>query len=500
MNKKFCEEIVKIIAEKKPSGEELEKIKAILSKKYGLDEIPKNADIRIAAEKMNLKDKKKIFKNLKTKPIRTGSGVAIIAVMFLSDCPGSCIYCPRGENAPQSYTGSEPATMRAQLSGFDPYRQVKNRLRQLKIIGHETDKCELIVMGGTFPALPFEKQKEFVKKCFDGMNDKKSMTLKQAQKINEKSRHRCVGLTIETRPDYCLPEHIEKMLELGCTRVELGVQTIYPELLKKISRGHDMEEVKKAVKNLKNCGLKVCLHMMPGLTGLERLDMKKELRQMEEIFINEGYKPDELKIYPTLVIPGTKLYRLWKQGKYQPISNSQMAKLLAEIKSKIPEYVRIKRVMRDISEKEVVAGARTTNLRQLVQESGTRCMCIRCREPKEKNPGKVFLHRKEYMASGANELFLYIGNKKYIVAFLRLRLIKNKALVRELHVYGPMAAIGKRGCQQHRGYGRKLLKEAEKIAIQNNRKIIQVTSGIGVREYYRKLGYRRDGFFMTKIL
>ncbi len=495
-------ELAKRLSEKKISLKDIEKIKISVSRKYGLGGIPKNADIKLSSEKMRLGKHRRniLYSNLRTKPVRTGSGVAVIAVMFLADCPGSCIYCPRGKNAPQSYTGVEPATMRAQRAGFDPYRQVENRLKQLHAIGHSTDKCELVIMGGTFPALPFERQKVFVKGCFDALNSRASKTLKHAQKINEKVLNRCVGLTIETRPDYCNKKHIEQMLELGCTRVELGVQTLYPSLLKKIRRRHGMGETTKAIKALRDSGMKICLHMMPGLTGLEKLDMKKEFGQFRTIFEDERFMPDELKIYPVLVMPGTVLHKLWKKGSYKPLTKKQAAKLLAGIKMFVPPYVRIKRIMRDISEKEVAAGPKTTNLRQLVKESGARCRCIRCREPRDRKTGRLYMRRCSYGASGGREFFLSFENKKYIAAFLRLRLMEKKAFVRELHVYGPMIPIGMKGGQQHKGYGRKLLKQAEKIAKASGIGKLYVTSGIGARNYYRKLGYMLEKYYMSKRL
>jgi len=510
--KDACLEIIENIKKGKiETQQQLENEKIVVAKKFLLNKVPKNAEI-FAFVDNNDSDYEKIKKFLQIKPIRTLSGVANIAVMWLGknkngipfSCPGKCIYCPRGKNAPQSYTGTEPTTMRAMRNLFDPYNQVKNRLNQLHIIGHPTDKCELIIMGGTFPAISFSEQKSFIKNCFDALNGRKSKSLKDAQKINEKSKNRCVGLTIETRPDYCNKKIINQMLELGATRVEIGVQTLDEKLLKKIKRGHTTKDVKKAIKLAKDAGLKVCIHLMPGLTGLNKLDIKKELYNFKEIFRNEDYRPDELKIYPTLVVPGTKIHELWLDGKYKPLTIKQTIDLLIKIKKIVPEYVRIKRVMRDISSHEVVAGPAITNLRQLVIEKmknqGLKCRCIRCREirsNKIKNPKLKII---EYKASRAKEFFLSYEDDDHLIGFLRLRLLKNKALVRELHVYGPMIEIGKKGDVQHSGFGKLLLNEAEKIAINNKCNIIQITSGTGVRDYYSKMKYKLVGYYMIKKL
>ena len=467
--------------------------------------------------------------------MRTASGVANIAVMWLHDshensCPAKCIYCPQGASqdadgvvhliAPKSYTGIEPTTLRAIRNEYDPVKQVTNRIKQLNIIGHPTDKCELIIMGGTFMATPPEFQDDFVKKCLDGFNGKPSTSLAEAQAINENARNRCIGLTIETRADFCTDEQIDRMLGLGCTRVEIGVQAVDDELLRITKRGHKARANVDAIRRLKEKGLKVCVHWMPGLTGMHgAIDEEKEIEMLRQLFTPD-YMPDELKIYPTLVIPGTELYDLWKDGKYTPLTDEQMIRLLIEFKKTVPAYVRIKRVMRDISEHKPEAGARKTNLRQLAAEKmareGTRCECIRCREV-----GHLFLKRKaapkedevkitaapkedegkitEYNASGDKEIFIEYGNDA-LLGFLRLRL-GDTARIRELHVYGSMTPIGEESRQaQHKGIGKMLMEKAESIAKENNCKIITVTSGIGVREYYRKLGYHLDGSYMTKYV
>ncbi len=505
INKKAAiEELVEKIRNRKiTSRKKLEKEKILIAKKYSLDTVVKNAEIISHGCEPDL---------LRTKPVRTLSGVSNIAVMWLSDrtCPGACIYCPQSlvdKNVPKSYTGVEPATLRAMRNNFDPLLQVRNRLKQLHAIGHSTGKCELIIMGGTFLSSKGTFQRNFVKKCLDALNETESETLEEAQKLNETASNRCVGLTIETRADFCKTGHIRQMLSLGCTRVELGVQSTDNELLRKINRGHTAEENINAIKLLKDAGLKVCVHWMPGLTGVGgSVNTEKELENFSKLF-EKNYCPDELKIYPVLVIPGTGLHDIWLSGKYNPLEAEQAIQLLTEMKKIIPRYVRVKRIMRDISEKVVAAGPKTTNLRQLLHENmgkqGTRCNCIRCREARDKKTASVSLQRFDYEASGGKEIFLSFEDVKnnLLVAFLRLRLDNDDvAKIRELHVYGEAADIGKEGKLQHRGYGRKLLEEAERIAKKCGKEKMQVTSGIGTREYYRKLGYSLEGVYMIKGL
>ncbi|MBS3051286.1 MAG: tRNA uridine(34) 5-carboxymethylaminomethyl modification radical SAM/GNAT enzyme Elp3 [Candidatus Aenigmarchaeota archaeon] len=460
-------------------------------------------------------DYKEINKFLRIKNVRTASGVANIAVMWkhvdhLNSCPFHCIYCPQGEKdgeliAPKSYTGVEPTTLRAIRNKFDPFLQVTNRIKQLNLIGHSTDKCELIIMGGTFMATPSAFQEDFVKCCLDGFNGTDSETLEDAQLLNETAGNRCIGLTIETRADYCSQKHIEQMLRLGCTRVEIGVQSVDDDLLKITERGHDAKANTEAIKRLKENGLKVCVHWMPGLTGLHGLDEEKEISMFSQLFTDD-YMPDELKIYPTLVMPGTKLHEMWKGGNYAPLAKEQMMRLLIEFKKIVPDFVRIKRVMRDISEHKADAGAKTTNLRQLaairMKHSGLRCRCIRCREVGhvERIEGNTELKRAEYGASGGREIFLSYESRNALFAFLRLRLGET-ARIRELHVYGSTVPIGKKSdAYQHTGFGKSLMEEAERIAKENGAKKITVTSGIGARDYYRKLGYRFEAPYTEKIL
>ena len=494
---------------------QLEHAKRTISDKYRLSGIIKNSEL---LETMSAEDRHKYRALLMKRPVRSVSGVVVIAVMAPpSSCPGKCIYCPQGENAPKSYTGFEPASMRAKQMSFDAYRQVKHRLKQLEAVGHATDKVELIIMGGTFPSLPPEEQEHFIKRCFDALNEKEARTLEEAHELNEKSKHRCVSLTIETRPDFCREEHINLMLELGTTRVELGVQSLNDEVLKKVNRGHSIEDVVKATQLLKDAGLKVCYHMMPGLFQ----NMEEDIEMFHKLFEDERFMPDMLKIYPTLVIEGTLLYELWKEGKYTPLDNDSAAELIAKAKAFVPEWCRIMRVQRDIPAGLISAGVVASNLREHVQkkakELGIKCRCIRCREAGHKFykenviPEKEEVVVREYKASGGREFFISVEDVKndVLLGFCRLRfpykpfrpeLKDNVAIVRELKVFGTALPLSVRSklSFQHRGYGRMLMEKAEEIAISHGYKKLAVISAVGTREYYRKLGYERDGAYMSR--
>ncbi len=441
---------------------------------------------------------------LKTRKIRTLSGIASITVITKPyPCPGKCIYCPDEIGMPKSYLANEPACMRAVLTKFDPYKQIKARLSSLAMTGHSTDKIELIVLGGTWSAYPKKYQIWFIKQCFDACNNKVSKDLKAAQKINEKTKHRIIGLTLETRPDYVTIEEIKQMRWLGCTRVELGIQSIYEDVLKYNKRGNTVADIIKATKLLKDAGLKVTYHMMLNLPGS---NLKKDEQMFKELFSNSDFRPDQLKIYPCAVLKTAPLYKIWKQGKFKPYSKKQLIDLLIRIKKKIPSYVRIIRIIRDIPSQSIIAGNKITNLRQIIKDRTKRiCKCIRCREPREKVVKRVKLFRHNYPASGGKEIFLSYEDhqRKNLYAFLRLRTTDNWAIIRELHTYGqvvPIRAKSKKAAQ-HKGLGKKLMAEAEKIAKKEfGFSSITVISGIGVREYYRKLGYRLKNEYMVRIL
>ncbi len=516
----ICKQIVdSLMRNEDLDQKKIEKITKNVLKKHSLAKIPTKIEI---LKFCNLKQKKKLKRFLITKPTRSISGVSVVTIVAKpAPCPGTCIYCPKGANAPQSYTGLEPAIQRGIRNNYNPFLQTKDRLNQYVLTGHPSDKIEVIILGGTFLAMDKEYQEWFVKKMFDALNGKKSRTLEQAQKLNEIVKHRCVGLTIETRADYCFEEHINQMLKLGTTRVEIGVQSIYPEVLKKVGRGHDVNAVAKATQLAKDSCLKCTYHVMPGLF----VDFKKDLEQFKILFGNEKFKPDSLKIYPALVIKGTELYDMWKKGEYKPLITKEGVKLLSESMKYIPKYCRIIRVQRDIPTTEVEAGIKKSNLRELVEKEcekkKIRIKEIRYREVGHKMRKNIFLDldkiklsRLNYDASNGKEIFLSFEDEKndILIGFIRLRIpsspfrpeIDEKTgLIRELHVYGPTVPIGKfkQKAWQHKGFGRKLLKEAERIAEEEfDIKKMVVISGVGVRKYYYRFGYKINGPYVSKLL
>lgn len=512
-------------------GENFSKLKKRLSAEFRLP-IPTNADLRQAYEELLARKRTdrnpKFERLLASKRIRTASGIAAIAVLTKSyPCPGHCTYCPSEKGMPKSYLSNEPAVMRAVSAGFDPYLQVWNRLRALELNGHRTDKLELIVMGGTFSHLPRAYQAGFIAECFRAANDyprKRQVaeepaspkSLAAEQKRNEKAAHRIIGLTLETRPDHIDASEIAEFRRLGCTRVELGVQSVYDDVLAGTDRGHSVAATVAATKLLKDAGFKINYHVMPGLPGSS---VEKDLEMFRILFSDPAFQPDMLKIYPTVVLENSRLFADWKEGRYQPLSDEAFRDLVIRLKKEIiPPYVRIARLVRDVPSESIVAGPKISNLRQLVA-SGSGCRCIRCREVRESySPDeKIMLDRIDYPASDGKEVFLQFvsPDKKRLFALLRLRFpenanaehpipaLRNAAIVREVHTYGKMTGLGRKDSRspQHIGLGRKLLAEAERIAKEElGFGRMAVISGIGAREYYRKFGYRlRDTYMFKRI-
>jgi len=521
--RKAQEEALKQLAQIISSEPNLTKKKLIyyqkmVSKRYGLNRL-----IGLRQILNTLPDDLKKTLGLKIKPVRTASGIAVVAVMHAPHpCPhGACIYCPGGvaKNTPQSYTGYEPSTRRAKENLYDPYLQVKARLRQLEQIGHTVEKVELIIIGGTFTSLPEDEQIRFVKGCFDALNDTVSETLEEALKLAEHAKIRNVGFTVETRPDYCKEKQIDLMLSYGVTRVELGVQTLSDEIYKLVNRGHTVKDVIEAFQLARDAGLKIVAHMMPGLPGSS---VDTDFENFRRLFEDPCFKPDMLKIYPTLVTEGTTLHKLYLDGRYEPYTLETVVKLLADIKEIVPKWVRIMRIQREIPSEHIVAGVKHGNLRELVQQElkrrGSKCRCIRCREVGLKNiqidEEEVRLMREVYEAAQGTEIFLSYEHPETetLIGFLRLRIPSEKAhrpevrsnstaLIRELHVYGEALPLGVRKDKawQHKGFGRKLLQEAEKLAAEDfGCKKILITSAVGVRQYYAKLGYQLEGPYMAK--
>lgn len=524
-----CRELVeKIVSGDVSTQIELNRAKKTVSIAHHLPKLPRNSDILAAAvsEEYGL-----VLGILQKRPMRTLSGVAVVAVMTSPyKCPhGKCVPCPGGVdsifNSPQSYTGAEPAALRAIQENYDPYRQVTARLTQLKQIGHELDKVELIIMGGTMTARPLDYQQWFVKRCLEAMNGFNSPQpqrityLEDAQKANETADIRDVAMTFETRPDWCRQQHIDRMLDMGVTKVELGVQSTYDFILSRIERGHTVADSVEANRALRDSGVKVGFHMMPGLPGYS---LERDLQMFRTLFSDERFSPDYLKIYPTLVTKGTKLYDIWERGEYKPLSSEDAAVLLAGIKERLPKWVRLQRIQRDIPVKHIVDGVLKSNIRQIADEilakEGKHCRCIRCREVGHRmmkglkaDPEAVRLDVEKYRVCGGTEHFISFEepNIDALIGFTRLRFpykphrpeLLNAALIRELHVYGRMVPIGENNENwQHRGYGIELLRHAEELARSAGYEKLAVLSGIGARMYYKKLGYDHDGPYMSRRL
>jgi elongator complex protein 3 len=530
----------KIITELIKKGDFRPSVLASLKRQTAAQErikFPTNAELLSVYHK--LIKSKSIAKNpalanlLQVCAIRTLSGVAVITVLTKPHvCPGQCLYCPSEPGMPKSYLKNEPAANRAFMTNFNPYAQVQVRLKALRDNGHPTDKIELIVLGGTWSAYPKNYRYWFIAECFRAANEKKSKIqdninnlkneLKYEQKKNEFAKHRIIGLTLETRPDYINMAEIKMMRELGCTRVELGAQSVYDDILKINRRGHTVADTITATRLLKDAGFKINYHIMLNLLGSTPA---RDLKMFKIIFSDERFQPDLLKIYPCVVLKSAPLYKLWRAGKYKPYTQKQLVNLLIKIKKIIPPYVRIQRIIRDIPKQSIQAGCNVSNLRQIIADSGKKqCACIRCREvrnaysPKDKI--KLFWH--DYPASGGREIFLSYESpdRKKLYALLRLRIpqinkpsmisgilpiLQNVVLIRELHTYGKLVSLNADRltsiAAQHTGLGKKLMAEAEKIARkESGYKKIAVISGVGVRDYYRQSGYCLQDEYMIKLL
>jgi elongator complex protein 3 len=510
----------------------LTRVKSQAARKYKLIGIPKMADI---LQSIPLKERGKLYPFLRTKPVRTASGVAVVAVMSKPHrCPhialtgNVCVYCPGGpdsdfEYSTQAYTGYEPTSMRAIRARYDPYSQTKGRVAQLRAIGHDVDKVEFIVMGGTFLSLDKEYKEYFIRNLHDALSGHSSTSLEEAIQYSEHSSTKCIGITIETRPDYCLKPHLTEMLQYGCTRIEIGVQSIYESVARETNRGHTVAAVTHSFQLSKDCGFKVVSHMMPDLPNC---NLERDLTGFQEYFENPLFRSDGLKVYPTLVIRGTGLYELWKTGRYQNYTPDQLVELTAKILSMVPPWTRLYRIQRDIPMPLVSSGVEHGNLRELalqkLRDWNVPCLDIRSREVGMKQihsqvtPEQVELVRRDYVANGGWETFLAYEDpiQDILIGLLRLRKAGSAAflkelteipcsIIRELHVYGTAVAVSARDPTrfQHQGFGMLLLQEAERIAREEHgSEKLLVISGVGTRHYYRKLGYELDGPYMSKSI
>jgi elongator complex protein 3 len=493
--------------------------------------------------------------------VRSGSGVAIVTSLIKPyPCPGKCVYCPLDERMPKSYLSDEPAAARALTLEFDPYDQMVKRLGALENNGHPNDKIEFILKGGTWNSYPLQYQYWFIMKSFEACNTFKKYSkleptftesklisampevakklklskltetsplsalkkeLLRQQKTNEKASHRIIGLTLETRPDYINHHTIWIMRELGATRMEIGLQHTSEEILELIKRGHTVEDVRRATELLRNYGFKTDFHLMPQLPGSTP---EIDLQMIKDTFDDPGLKPDMIKLYPCSVVKGSELYDWFVEGKFKTYPTRDLIEVLKKGQALLPRYVRVSRLIRDIPGHYIEEGNKVTNLRQVVEsemkKEGIECKCLRCREVSHVDISTIkdltpVLFIDEYETNGGKEYFLSFEDKdrKVVFAFCRLRIIdehpKNpakkvdfRAFIRELHTYGQLLNIGEKNKDhsQHKGLGKKLLQKAEEITRENKVEKLAVIAGVGVREYYRKWGYRLEKTYVVKKL
>lgn len=491
------------------------------------------------------------FTLIQKRSIRTMSGVSPVTVLTKAfPCPGRCVYCPTDKRMPKSYLISQPAAQRGFRQRFNPYTQVFVRLKALQMTGHPISKIELRVLGGTWSCYPKKYQTWFLKRCLQAMNEfherlnsqkeiiksqsiknpygendevntllikslgGNSQTWSRVVKDNEVSSVRCIGINIETRPDFIDENEVRRLRYLGVTKVEMGVQTTDDKVQELTKRGHDLQAVKKATALLKNAGFKIGYHMMPNLPGSSpELDKK----MIGELFSDQGYQPDYLKIYPCVVLPKSELSLIHKRGDFQIYNDNTLEEILLQNLKDVPEWCRVDRVARDIPANEIQAGFRHSNIRQILERkmaiAGRPCRDIRSREIKTEEivSGNIELVVRNYQASGGTEFFLSFEDlkKDKLIALLRLRYpdlvcisaLVNAALIREVHVYGKQVAVGKKGLnKQHSGWGTKLLDVAEKLAKKAGWSKVAIIAGIGTREYYQRRGYHLDGTYMVKLI
>lgn len=472
----------------------------------------------------------RLLERLRMKPMRTLSGVTTVTVLTKPyPCPGKCIFCPTDVRMPKSYLPDEPGAMRALEHDFDPYTQVKSRIQALEILGHPTDKIELLILGGTWSSYRRDYQEWFVQRCFDAMNTPLASPhfapqnrgtedggLAEAQSLNESAPHRNVGLVIETRPDEITPDEIRWLRHLGVTKVQMGAQSLDDRILDMNKRGHDVECTRRAMALLRAAGFKIVLHWMPNLHGATPESDREDFARLWQ-----GFCPDEIKIYPNQLLANAKLYECWQRGEFYPYTTEQLIDLIVDIKPTIPRYCRVNRVIRDIPSTNVVEGNRRTSLRQDIhaemKRRGMVCQCVRCREVRGKvvDAASLKLDDLVYHTDGAQEHFIsYVTPDDKLAGFIRLSLpakdspetgladLDGAALIREVHVYGQSLAVGaeREGSAQHSGLGTRLLERADVIAKENGFARMAVISAIGTRQYYLERGFERGALYLVKKL
>jgi ELP3 family radical SAM enzyme/protein acetyltransferase len=506
-----------------------------------------NCDLVKLYEELDINNTK--IKNLIIKKKqKSDSGVLVITVLTSAhpeyidedgnrqigkfSCKHDCAYCPNekaheGNNwtdQPRSYLFSEPAVLRANDNDFDPIKQMNARLSTLKEMGHALDKLEIIVLGGTWSEYPEQYRDDFITKLyysaniFNNIYKRDILSLEEEIEINEnESNIHIIGLTLETRPDTINLDEIKKFRKYNCTRIQLGVQHTDNSVLKKINRGHNIECVYEAIKLLKDNCYKVDIHLMPNLPGSS---YEMDVKMLEDSLYDPRIQVDQYKIYPTAIVPWTKIKKWYEEGSYVPYDDLKLYELIKNFKQKVQKWKRLNRIIRDIPSTYISGGYdhKYVNMRQLLQndmkKNNWSCQCIRCREVANNkvNVDDIKLMVEQYDGSDGEEYFISYETDKYLIGFIRLRLSKNNenrldilkdmALIRELHVYSNLNNVGNNidESMQHKGYGKKLVFEAEKIALENGYKKMAIISGTGVRNYYKKLGYELHETYMIKLL
>lgn len=523
-----------ILAANKEDSLDEKKLKAIrnaLTKTNG-GILPKNLELiqayRELVEEEKIEPNAGVLKVIQKRKVRTMSGIANITVLTKDlGCPGECIFCPTEKGMPKSYLSNEPAMMRAVRNEFSSYKQVKTRLNGLVAQGHDVTKIDIRTAGGTWGAIPIWYQERFLKGIYLALNEGpgefiehkdesfKNLSLDDLIKENETAQNRCVGLWIETRPDWVDEEELKRLRSYGVTGIELGIQTTDDKVNEFNKRGHGLAESIRATKICRDIGLKVCHHLMPNLPSAT---FESDLKSARDLFELEGLRPDYLKVYPTMVIPYSDLAKMLEEDPsiHTPYTNEGLIEIIKVIKKGTPEYCRIIRIIRDIPAESIVIGSKKSNLRQEMQRAGVQCRCVRCREIQDAEISSFELRVLEYKANEGTELFITIDETKLdkIIGLCRLRFpsdpknpifeeLKDAALIRELHVYGQKQSLSKDSIPsktQHLGFGKQLMKKAEELSKAAGFKKLAVISAIGTREYYKKLGYKLEGTYMTKIL
>ncbi len=524
--------ILKLSEEKVLDEKKLKLIRNQITKKNG-GVLPKNLELvqayRDLVSEGKIESSSTVLKVIQKRKIRTLSGIANITVLTKDlGCPGECIFCPTEKGMPKSYLSNEPAMMRAVRNEFSSYKQVKARLNGLVAQGHDVTKIDIRTAGGTWGAIPEWYRQRFLKGIYLALNEGpgaitefedegfKDLDLEDLIKKNETADIRCVGLWVETRPDWVDEEEIIKLRSYGVTGIELGVQTTDDKVNEFNKRGHGLVESIRATQLCRDVGLKVCHHLMPNLPTAS---LESDLKSGRDLFENEGLRPDYLKVYPTMVTPFSDLEKMIKEDPsiHTAYTDDELIKVVAEVKSTVPEYCRIIRIIRDIPAESIILGSKKSNLRQIMQRMGVECRCIRCREISDFSIKNYELRITNYKANEGEELFIQIEDPEQdkLIGLCRLRFpdpnfkplfeeLKGAALIRELHVYGRQETLDESGGikskTQHLGFGRQLMEKAEDLAKEAGFQKIAVIAAIGTRGYYQKLGYHLEGTYMIKGL